>query len=71
MTFREFDWEKNKIGGSTTIKPGNHLIVEGVGLFRPELLKYFAFTIWIECPIEVAIARGKKRDRDEYGIPEN
>lgn len=45
------------------------LIVEGVGLFRPELLNYFGIKIWVDCPMDEAIARGKKRDREEYGNP--
>lgn len=44
------------------------LVVEGVGLFRPELEKYLMFKIWIDCPIQVALERGKKRDR-EIGSP--
>ena len=47
------------------------LIVEGVGLFRPELNKYFAYKIWIDCPIETATFRGKKRDREEYHTPQD
>lgn len=45
------------------------LIVEGVGLFNPRLLKYFTYKIWVDVDIEEAIVRGKKRDREEYGNP--
>ena len=34
-------------------------------------MKYFNYTIWIDCPIEVAIARGKRRDREDYGISQD
>ncbi len=68
ITFGEFDWVKNEVSGSSTIAAKDYLIIEGVGLLRPELLKYFSFTIWIDCPIEVAISRGKQRDRNEYGV---
>ena len=54
---------------SVTVPHEGVIIVEGVGLFRPELMKYFAYTIWIDVPIDVAIARGKKRDREEYDSP--
>jgi uridine kinase len=43
------------------------LIIEGVGLFRLELLKYFAYKIWIDCPQEIARERGKKRDQERRG----
>ncbi|TSC61399.1 MAG: hypothetical protein Athens041674_789 [Parcubacteria group bacterium Athens0416_74] len=49
----------------------NTLIIEGVGLFRPELMKYFAYTIWVDCPLEEAVARGKKRDKDEHHNPQD
>ena len=34
-------------------------------------MKYFSYTIWIECPIEIAIERGKKRDNDNYGVSQD
>lgn len=43
---------------------GGLLIVEGVGLFRPELLKYFSYKIWVDAPQDIALERGKKRDAD-------
>jgi uridine kinase len=67
LSYRAFDWEKNELTGFKTTHVDEVLIVEGVGLFRPELMKYFSYTIWIECPIEIAIERGKKRDRNMYG----
>ena len=51
------------------VKNAGQLIVEGIGLFRPKLLKYFSYKIWIDCPLETAILRGKKRDREEYYSP--
>ncbi len=44
------------------------MLVEGVGLFRPSLMDRFSYTIWIDCPIDVAIARGKRRDNEDYGV---
>jgi uridine kinase len=69
LVFGEFDWEKNIVVDVTTLQAPSVLIVEGVGLFRPTLLPYFSYTIWIDCPLDVAIARGKRRDREEYGVP--
>lgn len=50
------------------VAPVAALIVEGVGLLRPDLLPDFDVTVWIDCPLEVAAERGILRDRAEYGI---
>lgn len=71
ISYGEFNWEKDQVLESTTITAHNYLIIEGVGLFRPQLMKYFTYTIWIDCPIEVAVARGKRRDREDYGVPQD
>ena len=47
------------------------LIVEGVGIFRPELVTYFDYKIWIDCPQEEANARAKKRDREVHKNPQD
>jgi len=69
VEYRHFDAEKEILLNTIGIESDGILIVEGVGLFRPELLKYFSYKIWIDMPVEMAIARGKKRDREEYGNP--
>ncbi len=68
ISYGVFNWDENKVTKTHTVKSDGILIVEGVGLFRAELMKYLAFAIWIDCPIEIAIARGKKRDKEEYGV---
>lgn len=68
ISYGEFNWEKNQVINTNTVAAKSLLIIEGVGLLRPELLEYFAYTIWINCPIEEAIARGKRRDREDYGV---
>jgi uridine kinase len=69
ITYGHFEPKLNKISQTIEVKNNGLLMVEGVGLFRTNLLPYFTYTIWIDCPIELAIARGKKRDREEYGSP--
>lgn len=68
ITYRAFNWGTNEVGDWKTIESNGLLIIEGVGLFRPELMEYFGYTIWIDCPIDVAIARGKRRDKEDYGV---
>lgn len=69
IRFTHFDAEKEVISNEVSIENKGILIIEGVGLFRPELVKYFSYKIWIDVPMDEAIARGKKRDREEYGNP--
>lgn len=42
--------------------PPDVLIVEGIRLFRPELMDLFDLSIWIDCPPVFALERAKARD---------
>jgi uridine kinase len=42
------------------------LIVEGCTLFHPALRDYFDAKIWVDCPLEVATARGIARDNAQF-----
>lgn len=69
IRYGHFDAKTELISEIVEFKNNGTLIVEGVGVFRPELIKYFIYKIWINVPMEEAIARGKKRDREEYHNP--
>ena len=71
ITYGQFDWAINAIGQRLEVPPASQLIVEGVGLFRPGLLRYFSLLVWVDCPLEEAIRRGKQRDRVEYNNPQD
>lgn len=71
LTYSVFNWSKNSIVNQTTVSFKDSIIVEGVGLFRPELLKYFNQKIWIDRSIDESIKLGKKRDEEEYGLKPN
>ncbi|MFA5132040.1 MAG: AAA family ATPase [Candidatus Paceibacterota bacterium] len=71
FSYGHFDYGKNNIDNIVSVSNHSIVIIEGVGLFRPELLHYFGYTIWIDCPIEIATERGKKRDREEYNNPQD
>ncbi|MBT3634772.1 MAG: hypothetical protein HN729_08920 [Candidatus Marinimicrobia bacterium] len=62
IKYRDFDWVNNSTGNMKKFSHSGIIIIEGVGLFRPELINYFSYMIWIDCPIEEAIKRGKQRD---------
>jgi uridine kinase len=62
LEYCHFDWDANRILTTRTIEPRAGLIVEGVGLFRPSLLPYFSYTLWVNCDEPTATERGKQRD---------
>jgi uridine kinase len=41
------------------------VIVEGIRLFRQELMSNFDLSIWIDCPPKLALERAKARDIDQ------
>lgn len=71
LRYGHFDWATNGVALEKEVLAGDILIIEVVGLFRPELNRYFGYKIWVDCPKEEATARGKKRDREEYNNPQD
>jgi uridine kinase len=47
------------------------IIVEGVGIFRPELMNKYSYSIWVDCSIDEATRRGKKRDKEVWNNPKD
>ena len=71
INYGQYDWNINGISEIIHIPRCDILIVEGIGLFRPELLEYFSYKIWIDTSIVEATRRGKKRDREVYQNPQD
>ena len=71
VRYGHFDWRQNAVGEERELPATGQLIVEGVGLFRPGLRRYFSLLVWVDCPAHEATARGKKRDREEYNSPQD
>lgn len=69
ITYHHYDSTYDNASEEKTFTHKGTLVVEGVGLLRPELLKYFSLSIWLDCPLDVATARGKKRDREVHKNP--
>jgi|SRR3989344_257818 len=69
IQYGHYDWGENKVMKTKSTGHNGYLILEGVGLLRPNLNKYFSYKIWVDCPKEEAIRRGKKRDREVYKNP--
>lgn len=71
ISYTHYDGGKERTSKEIMVTPQGILIVEGVGLIRPDLMKYFSYTIWIDCPIDEATRRGKKRDREVWNNPKD
>ena len=63
-----YDWSQNKIIDTKNLQIPKYIIIEGCGLIREQLNKYFNLSVWIDLPLEVASERGNIRDREEYKI---
>src|SRR3989344_5820310 len=46
VAYGHWDHEPNRVVKTVEVPTSSLLIVEGVGLFRPELMKYFNYKIW-------------------------
>src|SRR5581483_11156869 len=71
IIFRPSRWEDGILLPEVILNHNGFLVIEGVGLIQPMLLKYFSFTIWIDTTAAEALRRGKKRDREVYNKPQD
>ncbi len=65
VSYEVYDWLEETLGPKTDVPSSSSdtVIVEGVGIFHPDLRPYFDFAIWVDCPLDVAVQRGIKRSR--------
>lgn len=68
ISYDVYDWGTNRLGPKRKLDLPSYVIIEGVGLLRNGMDEYFDHTIWVDVPLELAIERGKRRDRDQYGV---
>ena len=68
ITYGVYDWTENRVVRFRSFDLPKFLIIEGVGLLRPQLKSYFDYSVWLDVPLETATARGIKRDRELYGV---
>lgn len=68
ITYGVYDWTENRIISLRSFDLPKFLIIEGVGLLRPQLMSYFNYSVWLDVPLEAAMLRGIERDRELYGV---
>ena len=68
LTSRIYDWKSNRsVFEQVTVN--KYIIFEGsMWLLQERLRPYFDLTVWVDVPQNIANARGKKRDNEEYGV---
>ncbi|MBI2025370.1 hypothetical protein HYT04_01085 [Candidatus Kaiserbacteria bacterium] len=71
IRYGHFDWETNGINKTEEVAHHGVLIIEGVGLFRPELKARFGYKVLVDCSVSEATKRGKMREREEYHNPQD
>jgi uridine kinase len=62
------DWERDVWGEQDfVVEPGAIVLVEGVFLFRPEVVPLLDLKVWLEISFDDALARALARDADAMG----
>ena len=59
--YQRYDWDQDHLEEWHTVPVGGMVMVEGVYATREELAALYDFTIWLECPPEIRLARGLAR----------
>lgn len=63
ICYQAYDWQHDRLGEWRAVPSSTYLIIEGVGILHPDLLRYYDFKIWVDCRLKTATQRGMKRDR--------
>lgn len=68
--YERFDWVLRRLGTLARAEPSGAVIIEGVGSFRPELRPFYDYSIYVETPRDLCLARLKVRGHNnEEWIP--
>jgi uridine kinase len=69
---QEFDWQTAQLGAWRDVPASQYLIIEGISALHPNLLEYYDFRVWVDCPLETArdrgLARGYAKGNDETEV---
>lgn len=65
VSYQRFDWDSKKLAEWHTIKPGGVVVVEGVYSLHEKFRGAYDYKIWVECPYEIRLQRGLKRDGED------
>jgi uridine kinase len=63
LTYAHVPWPGQVADPAIKVPQARYLIVEGCSIFHPDLLQYYDYKIWVDCPLKQATKRGMWRDR--------
>lgn len=63
-TFRRWDWHAGALAAPEPVPAGSVMVVDLIGLLHPEALASLDLSVWCDVALDVAAARGMRRDRD-------
>lgn len=63
--YQRYDWDNDTLAEWHTVPVGGTVFVEGVYALRNELAPAYDFTIWLECPRDIRLARGIARSGEK------
>lgn len=63
--YQRYDWDIDDLAEWNTVPVGGTVIIEGVYSIRKELANKYDYTIWVDCPRDIRLSRGLKRDGEE------
>lgn len=58
-----YDFGQKQMIEWRSVPSSKYLILEGCSILHPDLMSYYDFSVWIDCPLAAATERGIKRDR--------
>ena len=65
ISYGVYDWKEDAVITFKSVAPKDVLIVEGCGIFQPNLMPYYDYSIWVDVLLGEATRRGIARDRSQ------
>jgi uridine kinase len=63
--YQRYDWARNELCDWVEVPESTHVVLEGASSSRLAFRPYLSFTIWVETPPEICLARGIERDGED------
>jgi len=69
LNFQKYNWSSQTLDEVERFKSPKYLILEGVGSGQKSIKNWVSFSIWIEVPVEIGLARVIERDGEQVALP--
>ena len=63
--FHSGEWVSGVGGAWRELSIGEIVVIEGCGVIHPNLMPFYDYSAWIDCPQDIALVSAKKRDANE------